>query len=44
MRAIELANVHNWLNLWIETDSKLAVLAFKSGSMVPWMVRNRWQN
>ncbi|GAU10595.1 hypothetical protein TSUD_419630, partial [Trifolium subterraneum] len=36
MRAIELANAHNWLNLWIETDSSLAVMAFKSNSMVPW--------
>jgi ribonuclease HI len=29
MRAIEMAFEHNWLNLWIKTDSRLAVLAFK---------------
>jgi hypothetical protein len=44
MRAIEMANAHNWLNLWIETDSRLAVLAFNSNSLVPWAIRNRWQN
>ncbi|CAJ2635999.1 unnamed protein product [Trifolium pratense] len=44
MKAIETAIIHNWLNLWIETDSNLAVLAFKSNSLVPWMIRNRWQN
>ncbi|GAU50814.1 hypothetical protein TSUD_410840 [Trifolium subterraneum] len=44
MKAIEIANIHNWLNLWIETDSNLAVLAFKSNSLVPWMVKNRWKN
>ncbi|GAU35044.1 hypothetical protein TSUD_30100 [Trifolium subterraneum] len=38
MTAIELANAHNWLNLWIETDSSLAVMAFKSNSMVPWTI------
>ncbi|KAK2441965.1 hypothetical protein QL285_013197 [Trifolium repens] len=40
----EMANAHNWLNLWIETDSRLAVLAFNSNSLVPWAIRNRWQN
>jgi ribonuclease HI len=35
MRAIELANENNWLNIWIETDSNLAVLAFKANSIVP---------
>jgi ribonuclease HI len=44
MRAIELANEHNWLNLWIETDSTLAVLAFKAKFIVFWMVKYRWQN
>jgi hypothetical protein len=41
MRAIELSNAHNWLNLWIETDSSLAVLALIPNSIVPWVVRNR---
>jgi ribonuclease HI len=44
MRAIEMAFEHNWLNLWIETDSSIAVLAFKSISIVPWAIRNRWLN
>jgi ribonuclease HI len=44
MRAIEMANNHNWRNLWLETDSSLAVLAFKSSSIVPWGLRNRWDN
>jgi ribonuclease HI len=44
MRAIEMANIHNWSNLWLETDSSLAVLAFKSACIVPWVIRNRWEN
>ncbi|CAJ2657205.1 unnamed protein product [Trifolium pratense] len=44
MKAVEIAKIHNWLNIWIETDSNFTVLAFKSNSLVPWMVRNRWQN
>jgi ribonuclease HI len=44
MRAIEFACDHNWLNLWIESDSRLAVLAFSSNALVPWAVRNRWHN
>jgi ribonuclease HI len=44
MRAIEMAKHHNWNNLWLETDSSLAVLAFKNSSMVPWVIRNRWDN
>ncbi|KAK2416759.1 hypothetical protein QL285_039126 [Trifolium repens] len=44
MRAIEVAIEHDWLNLWIETDSRLAVLAFSSNASVPCAVRNRWQN
>jgi ribonuclease HI len=30
MRAIELAHQRNYINLWIETDSILVVLAFKN--------------
>jgi ribonuclease HI len=44
MRAIELSVFHNWPNLWIETDSSLAVLAFKSPTLIPWTIRNRWIN
>jgi hypothetical protein len=30
--------------LWIECDSKLATLAFKSSSIIPWHLKNRWEN
>jgi ribonuclease HI len=44
MRAIELANYTNWKNLWLESDSSLVVLAFKSIDLVPWELSNRWKN
>jgi hypothetical protein len=31
-------------NLWIETDSSLVVLAFKSSSFIPWSIKTRWLN
>jgi hypothetical protein len=42
--AIECAADRNWNNLWIESDSKLGVLAFKKSSIVPWQLLNRWKN
>jgi hypothetical protein len=44
MRAIELANYTNWKNLWLESDSSLVVLAFKSIDLIPWELSNRWKN
>jgi hypothetical protein len=44
MRAIEMSNLHNWTNLWIESYSILVVSAFKSSSIVLWLIRNRWDN
>jgi ribonuclease HI len=44
MRAIEIAANKNWSNLWIETDSNLVVLAFKSSIVVPWDLSNRLLN
>jgi len=44
MRAIEIATSRNWTHLWLELDSSLLVNAFKSNSMVPWYLRNRWFN
>jgi len=44
MLAIEIAHVKNWHNLWLETDSMLVFLAFKSSKIVPWSLRNRWDN
>jgi len=42
MTAIEIAHENNWLNLWLESDSLLLVMAFKDASMVPWSLRNKW--
>jgi ribonuclease HI len=44
MRAIEIANTHQWTNLWLETDSDLVVRAFKNHAIVPWHLCNRWAN
>lgn len=44
MVAIEIADVKNWINLWLETNSMLVFLAFKSSKIVPWSLRNRWDN
>jgi ribonuclease HI len=44
MRAIQIANGRNWKNLWLETDSALVVMAFKSPDIVPSEVCNRWLN
>ena len=44
MRAVEIANQRRWTNLWIESDSSLAVMAFNNSSMIPCCLRNRWIN
>ena len=44
MVVIEIAHVKNWHNLWLETDSMLVFLAFKYAKIVPWSLRNRWNN
>ena len=44
MLAIEIAYNNGFLNLWLESDSQLVILAFKSNTVVPWGLRNRWQN
>jgi len=44
MQAIKIAHRNGWLNLWLEIDSMLVLLAFKSISLVPWIIRNRWDN
>jgi ribonuclease HI len=44
MKAIEIVASKDWLNLWLETDSTLMVQAFKSSSIVPSRLRNRWFN
>jgi len=44
MTAIEIAYNKGFLNLWLESNSQLVILAFKSNMAVPWELRNRWQN
>ena len=44
MRAIEIANSHQWFNLWLEADLELVIKAFKNVSLVRWKLRNRWLN
>jgi ribonuclease HI len=44
MLTIEIASQKGWHNIWLETDSMLVTLAFKSSKIVPWSVRNRWDN
>lgn len=44
MRAIELAHQYQWRSLWLESDSTLVVKAFKNQSLIPWKLRNRWDN
>ncbi|PNX78608.1 hypothetical protein L195_g034586, partial [Trifolium pratense] len=36
MRAIEISAGRNWSNLWLETNSTLVVMGFKSSALVPW--------
>ena len=44
LRAIEIASQRRMLNLWIETDSTLVVMAFKNATLIPCNLRNRWYN
>ncbi|CAJ2635777.1 unnamed protein product [Trifolium pratense] len=40
--AIVIAHNKNWNCLWLESDSKVALLAFSNIEIVPWDLRNRW--
>jgi len=44
MFAIEMAHQRGWRYIWLETDFMLVTLAFKPKSIVPWSLRNRWEN
>ena len=44
MFAIELAHHRGWNHIWLESDSMFVTLAFKSKKIVPWQLRNRWEN
>lgn len=44
MKAIDLAALHSWSSLWLETDSTLVHAAFNNRTIVPWDLRNQWDN
>jgi len=44
MREIELASQYHWNNLWLECDSALVVNAFINQYLIPWKLRNIWEN
>jgi len=44
MNAIEVAALMGFSNVWLESDSQLVIRAFKSNTVVPWGLRNRWEN
>lgn len=44
MIAIETSFNRGRKHLWLETDSMLVTHAFKSKLVVPWHLRNRWEN
>ncbi|XP_058753249.1 uncharacterized protein LOC131626447 [Vicia villosa] len=41
MRAIEVAQQHQWQHLWLETDLTPVVKAFNNQASIPWILRNR---
>ncbi|XP_058761210.1 uncharacterized protein LOC131634556 [Vicia villosa] len=42
--AVEIAKQRNWSNIRLESDSMFVVLAFSKPCIVPWELRNRWEN
>jgi len=32
---VEISFDNNWLNLWLETDSKFTMMAFKNSALIP---------
>ena len=42
--AMEHALQKGWGNIWLESDSTSALLAFKNASLVPIRLRNKWHN
>jgi len=41
MLAIEIAYNNGCMNLWLESDSQLVILAFKSNNVVPWRFKKQ---
>lgn len=44
MNAIEITALMRFSNVLLESDSQLVILAFRSNIIVPWGLRNRWEN
>lgn len=44
MLAVEYAYAKGWFNLWLEYDSQLVVNAINDSLVVPWKIKNRWNN
>jgi hypothetical protein len=44
MIAIETAAVKGWSHLWLESDSMSVCHVFSSSKIVPWPLRNHWDN
>jgi hypothetical protein len=42
--ALELAHSFGWYNIWVESDSILALRVFENSSVVPWDLRNHCSN
>ncbi|CAL5199195.1 unnamed protein product [Lathyrus oleraceus] len=40
--AIKVTYSKKWHNLWLETDSVLVALIFRSKALVPWQLRTLW--
>lgn len=41
MIVIELVHSKGWKHIWLECESMLVIVAFKSSKIVPWSLRNR---
>jgi hypothetical protein len=41
MLALEIADKKGWKYLWVESDSKSALLPFENHNIMPWTLRNR---
>jgi len=42
--ALEFAAQNGWTNIWLESDSTSTIVVFKTASLVPILLRNRWHN
>lgn len=42
--AMEHVAHHGWRNIWLESDSTIALMTFANPSLVPLLLWNRWHN